>query len=82
MRTNSARSREKVAPADALRDMLIEACGIRGWNDTRESWLARGARICGISPRQARRIFYRESFPSGRVVFMLCNSRERRREVA
>jgi hypothetical protein len=41
-------------------EMLIEVCGPRGWNDTRESWLARGARVVGMSPRRARALFYNE----------------------
>src|SRR5688500_11610458 len=41
-------------------EMLIEVCGPRGWNDTRESWLARGARAIGIKPRRARALFYQE----------------------
>lgn len=42
------------------RDMLCELSGPRGWNDTRESWLARGARKTGLSLRRARAIFYQE----------------------
>lgn len=41
-------------------DMLIDLCGQRGWNDTRESWLARGARKARLSLRRARAIFYQE----------------------
>jgi hypothetical protein len=41
-------------------EMLRDVCGPRGWNDTRESWLARGARIIGMSPRRARALFYQE----------------------
>ena len=41
-------------------EMLREVCGPRGWNDTRESWLARGARAIGMSPRRARALFYQE----------------------
>lgn len=42
------------------RDMLCDLSGPRGWNDTRESWLARGARRAGLSLRRARAIFYLE----------------------
>jgi len=42
------------------RDMLCDIAGQRGWNDTRESWLARGARKAGLSLRRARAIFYQE----------------------
>ena len=41
-------------------EMLREVCGPRGWNDTRETWLARGARRIGMSPRRARALFYQE----------------------
>lgn len=41
-------------------DMLVGLCGPRGWNDTRESWLARGARKAKLSLRRARAIFYQE----------------------
>jgi hypothetical protein len=41
-------------------EMLRVVCGPRGWNDTRESWLARGARAVGLSPRRARALFYQE----------------------
>lgn len=33
------------------RDMLCDLSGPRGWNDTRESWLARGARRAGLGDR-------------------------------
>jgi hypothetical protein len=42
------------------RDMLCDIAGQRGWNDTRESWLARGARKAGLSARRARALFYAE----------------------
>jgi nucleotide-binding universal stress UspA family protein len=42
------------------RDMLCDLSGPRGWNDTRESWLARGARKAGLSARRARALFYAE----------------------
>ena len=42
------------------RDMLCDLSGPRGWNDTRESWLARGARKAGLSVRRARALFYAE----------------------
>ncbi|HQS14995.1 MAG TPA: hypothetical protein PLV46_05020 [Reyranella sp.] len=42
------------------RDMLCDLSGPRGWNDTRESWLSRGARRAGLSLRRARAIFYQE----------------------
>jgi hypothetical protein len=49
-----------VSAVEIARDMLCELSGPRGWNDTRESWLARGARRAGLSLRRARAIFYQE----------------------
>lgn len=49
-----------VSAATRARDMLCDLSGPRGWNDTRESWLARGARRAGLSIRRARAIFYGE----------------------
>lgn len=40
--------------------MLCELAGPRGWHDTRESWLARGARRAGITLRRAKALFYAE----------------------
>lgn len=55
-------SKEKPAVTAVVRarDMLCELSGPRGWNDTRESWLSRGARRAGLSLRRARAIFYCE----------------------
>lgn len=49
-----------MSAATRARDMLCDLSGPRGWNDTRESWLARGARKAGLSIRRARAIFYQE----------------------
>ena len=49
-----------VSAVEVARDMLCELSGQRGWHDTRESWLARGARRAGLSLRRARAIFYNE----------------------
>lgn len=49
-----------VSAATRARDMLCDLSGPRGWNDTRESWLARGARKAGLSARRARALFYAE----------------------
>lgn len=58
----STRNPEKsaVSAVEIARDMLCELSGPRGWNDTRESWLARGARRAGLTLRRARAIFYQE----------------------
>lgn len=55
-------SKEKPAVSAVVRarDMLCELSGPRGWHDTRESWLARGARRACLSMRRARAIFYQE----------------------
>lgn len=42
------------------KQMLCELSGPRGWNDTREFWLARGARRARLSLRRAKAIFYEE----------------------
>lgn len=55
----SSENKEKRAVVRA-HDMLINICGPRGWNDTRESWLARGARRARLSLRRAKAIFYQE----------------------
>ena len=49
------------AIADECRDLLAYAAGPRGWNDTRESWLARAARRVGIEYSRAYNIFYGRS---------------------
>lgn len=44
-----------------LRDELALVAGPRAWSDTRESWLARAARRCGINYRTAKAVFYGET---------------------
>lgn len=46
------------AIVDEYRDLLAFAAGPRGWNDTRDSWLARGARALGIDFSRARNVWY------------------------
>jgi len=41
-------------------EMFRAVCGQRGWNDTRESWIARGAARCRLTVRRARAIVYQE----------------------
>lgn len=43
-----------------FRDLVATVAGPRGWNDTRQSWLARAAQRAGISYRQAHALFYGE----------------------
>lgn len=45
---------------ERARGMVIALGGQRGWSDTRGSWLARVARVVGLSPRRVRAIFYLE----------------------
>jgi hypothetical protein len=49
------------ACAAEMRDMLALACGPRGWDDTRDSWLARGARYVGMDFSRAKNIWYGKS---------------------
>lgn len=49
-----------VSAVELSRARLCDLCGPRGWNDTRESWLARGARKAGLTLRRARALFYCE----------------------
>jgi hypothetical protein len=49
-----------VNAATKARSMLIDLSGPRGWNDTRESWLEKGARRASLTLRRARAIFYNE----------------------
>lgn len=55
-------SKEKSAVTAVVKAhvMLIGLCGPRGWNDTRESWLTRGAKRARLSLRRAKAIFYQE----------------------
>lgn len=50
----------KMVSAQA-REMLCAIAGPRGWNDTRESWLAKAARRLGFGPRRTKAIFYGEA---------------------
>lgn len=47
--------------ATEMREGLAVVAGPRLAGDTRESWLARGARRAGISYRQAKSLFYGEA---------------------
>lgn len=44
---------------DQARDVIALAAGPRGWDDTRESWLARGARRLSWSYARVRKVWYR-----------------------
>lgn len=50
----------KMITAEA-RSMLCAIAGPRGWNDTREAWLARAARRLGFGHRRTKAIFYGEA---------------------
>lgn len=60
-------SKEKptVSAIELARGMICELAGPRGWHDTREAWLARGARKAGITLRRARALFYQEPIKLG-----------------
>jgi len=50
----------KVVSAQA-RDLLCAIAGPRGWNDTRQAWLAKAARRLGFGHRRTKAIFYGEA---------------------
>jgi hypothetical protein len=43
-----------------MQEQCAFVAGPRSWSDTRESWLARGARAAGVSFRQFKAAFYGE----------------------
>lgn len=53
-------AKQMTAIADEMKQSIEQLCGPRDFHDTRESWLARGARRAGISYRAAKAFFYRE----------------------
>jgi hypothetical protein len=53
-------SKKMIAIDDEMKRSIEQLCGPRDFHDTRESWLARGARRAGISYRAAKAFFYRE----------------------
>jgi hypothetical protein len=55
----------KMSAAIRARSMLIEVAGPRGWSDTREGWLSRGARKLGVSYSRAKKLFYQEPIRLG-----------------
>jgi hypothetical protein len=50
---------------EEMRDAIIKLAGERAFFETREVWIARAARRAGITARQAKAFFYKES-PSPR----------------
>lgn len=60
-RTSYQKMFSSSAIANDCRDLLTLAAGERGWNDTRESWLARAARRVGMDYSRAYNIFYGRS---------------------
>jgi hypothetical protein len=56
----SSEDRRVNALASEMQKSIADVAGPRGLHDTRESWLARAARRCGISPRRAKAFFYGE----------------------
>lgn len=51
---------EKSSGVKFMRELIVAVAGERSWNETRESWLARTARLAGVSFRQVKAIFYGE----------------------
>lgn len=43
-----------------MRQAIAAVAGPRGWQETREYWLARAARRIGITYRQTKSLFYQE----------------------
>lgn len=62
VRKMQQRDSEKMPTASCIssemRDAVIFAAGTRTWNDNRPSWLARAARVLGITPGRASSLFY------------------------
>lgn len=61
MAEKSSEDRRLNALADEMQQSIAAVAGPRGLHDTRETWLARAARRCGISRRQAKAFFYGEA---------------------
>lgn len=59
-KSSEYQEKPSVSAVELSRARLCDLCGPRGWNDTRESWLARGARKAGLTLRRARALFYSE----------------------
>ena len=58
---------------DEIKNNLIAVAGERKWSDTRESWLSRAAKECGITYRAAKSILYGETEnPRGGVAMSRC----------
>jgi len=57
--------KSSMSAVEIARSKLCDLAGPRGWHDTREAWLARGARKAGISIRRARALFYHEPMKLG-----------------
>ncbi len=66
MLDNSSKSLDSTMMAaarinDDLRGWIGSIAGPRGWDDTRESWLARAARRLGLPYRRVRALYYGEA---------------------
>jgi 7-keto-8-aminopelargonate synthetase-like enzyme len=60
------------------KSLLADLCGPREIHDSRESWLRRGARLAGLTYRQAKSIFYGEiQNPEHRAVRAIRETLER-----
>ena len=66
-----------------MRELVASVAGPRSWGDTRESWLARAARRAGISPRQAKSLFYAEiTDPNHRSARLMRDAAQRYEAIA
>lgn len=59
--TSHSLEKPSVTSSAYMRDAVIQAAGPRDWNDTRDSWLMRAARVLGLSHRRTKAIFYGEA---------------------
>lgn len=59
--TKSCQDEHKMDYASHASTMVALIAGQRGWNDTRESWLARAARRLGFSYSRTRSLYYQRA---------------------
>lgn len=71
-------SEGRMTVAAEMKDAIVLLAGPRGWHENRKSWLAKAARIAGISPRQSKALFYGEGNPRADVVERVRAARDRR----
>jgi hypothetical protein len=78
-RESSSRNWEMSQIVVEMREAIIELAGDRGVFDSRALWLERAARLAGITPRMAKRLFYGEcADPKASVVERVRAARARK----